>query len=252
MVNPFAMTTPLQQWRRTDSAAGRRFGIGLLAALALVLVAFEWRSAEPEIAVVTWLDLEQPIEQETMLMFRKPDPVKERPRARQRSNGPVVPVDDPLPDDPPLVDDPEPDSVHGSGTATDSTSRENLSPPDDAGPMVIPWSKGREDMPYFVDCTGNKRMDLATCTEARIQRHLDRYFRVPPALKGEEFTVVSFEIDAEGRIGRLVCRPTPSAAVEHEVERVVRLLPAFVPGMQNGHPVSVIYQLPLRVKRDPR
>lgn len=251
MVNALAMTTPLQEWRRTGSAAGRRYGIGLMVALALVLAAFEWRSAAPPIASWTELGIEDSLDPELMVMFaRKQD--ASSPKHNKRSNGPVVPADDPAPEVGPPDDHQDDPVVSGSGLVTDSTAREDLSPPEGIETAIIPWRKGREDMPYFVDCTGSRRMDRYECTEMRIQRHLDRYFRVPESLRKEEFTVVSFEIAADGSIGQLVCRPKPSEAVEREVERVIRLLPAFVPGMQNDHPVRVIYQIPLRVKREMR
>lgn len=251
MVNALAMTTPLQEWRRTGSAAGRRFGIGLMVALAVVLAAFEWRSAAPPVASWTDLDIEDSLDPELMVMFARKQEASS-PKHNKRSNGPVIPGDDPAPDDGPPVAEPD-EPVTGTGDAVaDSTSRDDLSPPEKIETAIIPWRKGREDMPYFVDCTGNRRMDRYECTEMRIQRHLDRYFRVPESLRKEEFTVVSFEIAADGTIGQLVCRPKPSEAVEHEVERVIRLLPAFVPGMQNDHPVRVIYRIPLRVKREMR
>lgn len=222
-----------------------------MVALALVLAAFEWRSAAAPVASWTELDIEDSLDPELMVMFaRKQD--ASSPKHNKRSNGPVVPGDDPVPDDGPLTDEPD-EPVTGAGDAVaDSTSRDDLSPPEKIETAIIPWRKGREDMPYFVDCTGSRRMDRYECTEMRIQRHLDRYFRVPESLRKEEFTVVSFEIAADGTIGQLVCRPKPSEAVEREVERVIRMLPAFVPGMQNDHPVRVIYQIPLRVKRELR
>jgi hypothetical protein len=72
---------------------------------------------------------------------------------------------------------------------------------------------------------------------------------VPQSVRRDEFTVITLEIDATGNIGRLVCAPRPSAAVQAEIERVVRALPVFMPGSQNGLAVPVIYQLPFRVTR---
>lgn len=250
MVNVMAMMTPLQEWRRTGSAAGRRFGIGLMVGLSVVLAAFEWRSSAPAFQEWTYLDLEAPLDPELQVMFASPKQEAPRQKLKNRGSGPIRTISDPLPDDGPVDDLPDDPVSGGADAATDSTSREQLNPPEQIETAVLPWKKGREDMPYFLDCEDNRRMDRHECTELRIQRHLDRNFRVPDGLRKEEFTVVSFEIATDGSIGQLVCRPRPSDAVEREVERVIRLLPAFKPGMQNDHPVRVIYQIPLRVKRE--
>lgn len=252
MVNAIAMLTPLQEWRRTGSAAGRRFGIGLMVALAVVLAAFEWRSAATPIHEWTYLELEDSLDPELQVMFAREQREEPRKEHKRQGAGPMVATPDPHRDDDSRDNRPD-DSMNGAvGLETDSTARDDLSPPEKVETAVLPWKKGREDMPYFTDCEGNRRMDRYECTELRIQRHLDRHFRVPESLRKEEFTVVSFEITADGSIGQLVCRPRPSEAVEREVERVVRLLPPFQPGMQNDHPVRVIYQIPLRVRRDTR
>jgi protein TonB len=86
------------------------------------------------------------------------------------------------------------------------------------------------------------------CTEERIGRHLERRFRVPSGIRGKVRTTITFEIDVEGSIGKLICTPRVEPAIEAEIERVIRSLPRFVPGNQGGHAVPVFYQIPLSVR----
>jgi protein TonB len=99
-----------------------------------------------------------------------------------------------------------------------------------------------------MDCLKRSPGTLNACTEARIEQHLRRHFKVPPGVRDKVYTMVTFEIDKQGRIGRLACTPKPHAAVEREVERVMRMLPEFVPASQSGHPVAVYFRIPLSVQ----
>lgn len=244
------MITPMEQWNRVRTTFTQRFGIGLFLSLATVLVAFEWRTmgSMPRFAAGEPMPLEE--EMELPVAFFKPKASGEQRAKRTRTPlGPIRVSDDPPPDD---GAGHEPDvaaGVVGAGSVADTFNLAGANPPEIIDDVMLPWGKGVEQLPYFAECADERRMSMEQCTEARIQRHLDRYFRVPEGLGREEFTVINFEIGIDGRIGRLVCSPRPTNAVEREVERVVRMLPPFVPGSQNGRLVRVVYQLPLRVKR---
>ncbi|MBK9175219.1 MAG: hypothetical protein IPM46_02545 [Flavobacteriales bacterium] len=250
MANEQAMVTPMEQWKGTHESFTQRFGIGLFLSLALVLVAFEWRTAEvqPRFDAGEPMPMEEGMELPPMSFKPKAASAQLAKRARAPL-GPIRVSDEPPPDEGPGDEPDENSGAIGAGLAADTFDLAGANPPEVIDDVMLPWGKGVEQLPHFAECAGQRRLSLEDCTEARIKRHLDRYFRVPEGLSKEEFTVISFEIGIDGSIGRLVCSPRPSRAVEHEVERVVRALPAFVPGSQNGRPVRVIYQLPLRVKR---
>lgn len=244
------MVTPMEQWKGTHASFTQRFGIGLFLSLAVVQVAFEWRTTgwQPRFDAGEPMPMEEGMELPPM-SFKPTVASAQVPKRARAPLGPIRVSDEPPPDAGP---DDAPDAVAGAignGLAADTFSLAGANPPEVIDDVMLPWGKGVEQLPHFSECAGQRRWSLEECTEARIQRHLDRYFRVPEGLGKEEFTVISFEIGIDGSIGRLVCSPRPSHAVESEVERVVRSLPAFVPGSQNGRPVRVVYQLPLRVKR---
>ncbi len=59
-------------------------------------------------------------------------------------------------------------------------------------------------------------------------------------------TVVSqFTVNEDGTISDVKILRSPSNGFNHEVDRVIKLLPPFKPGMQQGHTVKVRYILPI-------
>ncbi|MEZ4757891.1 MAG: hypothetical protein R2817_13765 [Flavobacteriales bacterium] len=234
-------------WDLQHHHAFRRFALGCSAALSLTLVAFEWRSNAATYHLPSdpiddrWLEDELPPVVIIKAEDRTTAPVRQRGRPVATNtpvlNDPIVePVADPLVDAASMGTEAGPATSHAL-LATDSA---------DAGPMML---NGVERQPYFLECLEGGILDLGHCTEARIDAHLQRHFRVPRDLRREEFTVVNLEVRKDGQIGRIHCAPRPSTEVQQELERVLRNLPVFVPGSQNGHPVAVIYQLPFRVAR---
>jgi protein TonB len=243
------MRTPAHSWQTQYRQSFRRFALGGSAALSLTLVAFEWRSDIAMYRIPDGLDEEPWLEDELppVVIIQ----AEERAAAKPRQLGRVVATSEPVATDPivePMIE-PVLDGTStspASDTAPGSSRALLASDSVDAGPTI--WNFV-ERQPYFMDCLEGGLEQLTGCTEARIDAHLQRHFRVPEQLRREEFTVVNLEVRKDGQIGRIHCAPAPSKAVQQELERVLRTLPAFVPGSQNGHPVAVIYQLPFRVAR---
>ncbi len=243
------MERAAHSWHSVHRNGTRRSALGLMVAFSLTLVAFEWRTGIPQ--VITYDDwdgaLEDPVDQ--VVVIRVVDPKSStapRPRARAASTiGVVNPVDATEP-----TSDPVEPSAPGTGETGDPVdpAPEILRGPDEGAPAeVFLWGTVGV-RPYFMECLKRSPNTLDECTEQRIQKHLERQFKVPPGIRGEVRTTVTFEIDREGRIGKLVCAPRVNAEVEREIDRVLRALPAFVPGSQGGIPVPVYYQIPLRVR----
>lgn len=243
------MHTPAHSWQIQHRQAFRRFALGGTAALSLTLVAFEWRSdtavyrLPDELNDDRWLENELP----PVVIIQ----AEERAAPKPRHLGRVVATSEPVVTEPILEPFTEPpiDVIAATGPSeTGPAATRGLLAADSVvdGPAI--WT-GVERQPYFMDCLEGGLGQLTGCTEARIDAHLQRHFRVPEQLRRQEFTVVNLEVRKDGQIGRIHCAPAPSKAVQQELERVLRTLPAFVPGSQNGHPVAVIYQLPFRVAR---
>jgi len=240
------MSRHAHPWTSARRNAGRRFLLGISVALSLTLVAFEWRSEGHRLTLPPELaDDGTEVEYPPVVIIKQETPVFKPEVQRRRPNaGIIVAVDiTPVVDPGPAPPEPGPDAAVDPLPLPGSSLR----PDEVVEPGPRPWD-GVEQRPYFKECLTRSANDLDGCTEARIDVHLQRHFRVPQSRR-DEFTVITLEIDATGHIGRLVCAPRPSAAVQAEIERVIRSLPVFMPGSQNGFAVPVIYQLPFRVTR---
>jgi hypothetical protein len=240
------MHAALHPWRAASAGHGRRFLAGLLISLSFALVAFEWRTTAGAAVPLPGDPLPPMDELEYPPVVILEKRAAAQPAAAKRSAGPIVPGPEPAPEPGPVPDpgpDPGPPDTgpivpHPIGPA----------PPETVDPGPMPWD-GVEQRPYFRSCLGRDRTALDDCTEELIERHLKRNFQVPDEMRREERTTVSIEIDAEGRIGRVLCVPKPSPAVQAEIERVIRALPPLMPATQNGRPVQVVFQLPFKVVR---
>jgi hypothetical protein len=240
------MAQQQHSWKTVHEQTARRFSFGLLAALSLTLVAFEWRAGDAPVRYVYEDDdaFDPPMEYPRVIIIeRKTAPLPPAPKPRTRSN--TIGIGDP----PTVIEtgptDPGPEGPElPEGPLTPAT--ELNSPETVETNMPMGW-----DMvgvrPYFMECLERSGKTRDACTESRIEKHLQRRFKVPPGIRGPLRTVITFEIDKQGRIGRLVCTPRVAKEVEAEVERVLRSLPEFVPGSQGGHPVAVYYRIPLSV-----
>lgn len=248
MVKHKTMERMMHTWQRRRKGASGRFFLGLLGALSITLVAFEWGVTRRLMAFPpSELPDEDLLELPAVVIIeRKAEPERARPKPKPRGSN-VQPGD---PDD---ARDNDPDPAPVDGPAGDEGA-DTIVPPDqlrgDEGVAnaTLPWDLvGKR--PYFMDCLKRRPDALDECTEARIEAHFTRQFRVPEGPRGVVRTMVFFEIDTEGRVGRPVCSPRVDAAIEHEVARVLAALPRFVPGTQGGIPVKVRYHIPLRVER---
>jgi hypothetical protein len=231
------------------ASAPHQLGLGLLAALSLALVAFEWRYAPDHEAWQMAAPLPPEPEAELPPMPSRRalhEPARREPAQRKAASAAII-ADAIAPQPEPDHGDAQP--AGAASTGVDSAYAMVGQAPEVIDDIVLPWRKGDERMPCWTGCQNLRGEARDACTEARIQRHLDRYFRIPAGGPATEFTVVTIAIEADGTPSTLICRPRLSATTEQEVQRVVQAMPAFIPGEQNGKPVRVVYQLPLHVKR---
>jgi periplasmic protein TonB len=57
--------------------------------------------------------------------------------------------------------------------------------------------------------------------------------------------VMQFVVAKDGSISALTVTESGGAAFDKEVERVMKMMPNWIPGEQNGHPVAVYFNLPV-------
>lgn len=90
-------------------------------------------------------------------------------------------------------------------------------------------------------------------TGMSVRQFLDSHYNVPREAfaKGISATVyVSFIVDADGTLRNIkVERGVPECrACDEEAVRVVKLMPRWNPGFQNGRPVAVRYCIPIKFR----
>lgn len=108
---------------------------------------------------------------------------------------------------------------------------------------------GVERVPVFPGCEmltdNNQRRE---CMSAEIGKLINRRFNTEIAgelgLNGNQRIYVSFVIDKRGELGQLQVR-APHPRLEREAERVVKMIPKMMPGLQNNREVDVRFTLPI-------
>ena len=240
------MAQQAHSWKAVYRQTTRRFTFGLLAALSLTLVAFEWRGgdAPPERVLEDDDGMSDPPVEYPRVIIIEQKSAPPAPKPRTRSERIEIGYPDPIAAVEPTDPGPEgPVALEGPLVpATELNGPETIDPA-----LLVDWNMVGV-RPYFMECLERSGNARDAGTESRIEQHLQRRFKIPAGIRGPLRTVVTFEIDTQGRIGRLVCTPRVAKEVEAEVDRVLRSLPEFVPGSQGGHPVPVYYRIPLSVR----
>lgn len=109
---------------------------------------------------------------------------------------------------------------------------------------------GIESVPHPVECKSKTTNDARKqCVSRFIQMHVGRKFdtELPRELglsPGRKRIYVQFKIDETGKVIDIQSR-AEHPDLEKEAERVIAMLPEFIPGEQGGEKVSVVYSLPI-------
>ena len=87
--------------------------------------------------------------------------------------------------------------------------------------------------------------------EAALMKYLQSHINYPPmavenGVQGR--VVVQFVVDKTGKVGEVVVVRNVDKDLDKEAVRIIKTLPKFIPGRQNGQAVSVWYTLPVTFK----
>lgn len=108
-----------------------------------------------------------------------------------------------------------------------------------------------EEMPLFA----GEYADSLTHEQKRQQSELEllkfiiNNFQYPNNLDHCYYTKIIFQITIQknGKISNLKFLKSTHESFEEEVERIVQMMPTWIPGKQNGQVVSVCYTIPLNI-----
>ena len=87
--------------------------------------------------------------------------------------------------------------------------------------------------------------------DAALLKYLSSHINYPPMAAESNIqgrVVVQFVVDKTGKVGEVTVVRSVDKELDREAVRVCKSLPKFVPGRQNGQPVSVWYTLPVTFK----
>ena len=87
--------------------------------------------------------------------------------------------------------------------------------------------------------------------DAALMKYIQPHLNYPPMaahLSIQGCVVLQFVVDKTGKVGEVKVARSVDKELDHEAVRLVKTLPNFTPGRQNGEPVNVWYTLPVRFK----
>lgn len=87
--------------------------------------------------------------------------------------------------------------------------------------------------------------------ESALMKFISANIIYPPNAKAngiEGRVIIQFLIKKDGKIGEIKVTRGVDLELDKEAVRIVRLLPAFIPGKMNGEPVDVWYTIPVNFK----
>ena len=106
-------------------------------------------------------------------------------------------------------------------------------------------------MPYFPGCKEDTPADQKQCSDRKMLEFIYSQVRYPARAREydvEGMAVVSFVVEKSGEITNLHSVLGVSEDIRDEVFRVVSLMPRWEPGLQEGEPVRVQFNLPVKFK----
>ena len=138
-----------------------------------------------------------------------------------------------------------------AGTVTNSEGTTNLNNfKEQINEVVIEEKEPVADKPAEVFISV-EQMPQFHGGDAALLKYLSSHINYPPMAAENNVqgrVVVQFVVDKTGKVGEVKVVRSVDKELDREAVRVCMSLPKFVPGRQNGQPVSVWYTLPVTFK----
>ena len=213
--------------------------IGLIVAILVVIVAFEWRTYEASLMDLGSLNLE--LEEEII-------PITEREKKPPPPPPPPPEVIEVVEDDVEIekeleIQDQDFDEEEVFEVIEQPEEEEDIAP---MNFMVV------ENKPVYPGCEKYKNAEEQyNCFQQMIAQHIKNTFKYPPIAKdmgvqGKVF--VNFVIDKNGKITNPQVVRSVDKHLDAEALRIVALLPKMTPASQRGKSVPVSFTVPINFK----
>ena len=146
----------------------------------------------------------------------------------------------------------------------EEVKQEDVPPPQDEAPKVDPGPTADANTDYNFDAAPavveEVKPQIFTYVEqmpefpgglTELTKFLSKNLRYPPAAREngiEGRVVLQFVVDESGKISDIQVLRDIGGGTAEEAQRVVKMMPPWKPGKQNGNPVKVYYKLPVTFK----
>ncbi len=214
------------------------FVAGLAIVMALVFIAFEWKTYDEASDYDISLNVEDMLDEEVPLTEQIKTPPPPPPPAAPE----VIEV---------VEDEVEVEETVIESTETSQEEEiievDDVEVLDDDLDVDVPFAV-IEDVPVFPGCEGAS--DKRACFNEMMQKHIIKNFRYPEIAQemGVQGRVnVMFTIQKDGSIGNIRYRG-PDKNLEAEALRIIEKLPRMTPGKQRGRAVRVPFSIPIVFK----
>jgi colicin import membrane protein len=111
--------------------------------------------------------------------------------------------------------------------------------------------KAVENPPIYPGCELVAKSERKKCMSDKINaffsENFDKEMPGDIGLKGIQTISTTFKINQQGNVVGVMARAADKRLVA-EAKRVAKLLPRFKPALQNGMPVTVPFNLPLKIQ----
>jgi TonB family protein len=136
--------------------------------------------------------------------------------------------------DEPFREEPQQDERYGVPWPRNSVQTDTIQAPREQTDVVY---RSVEQMPQFPG------------GEAALMKYIQSNINYPPtAACAQGRAIVQFVVNKDGSVGEVKVVRSVEQELDNEAIRVVKTLPKFTPGRQNGKPVAVWYTLPVTFK----
>ena len=217
--------------------SGLYFVLGLVVVMALVYVAFEWKTYDKADDYDISMDVEELLDEEVPMTEQLKTPPPPPPPAAPE----VIEV---------VEDEEEVEETVIESTETSQEQEiievEDVMVEEVEEDIDVPFAV-IEDVPVFPGCENVAKSQLRDCFNEKMQDHIRKNFRYPEIAQemGIQGRVsVLFTIQKDGSIGNIRLRG-PDKNLEAEAQRIIEKLPRMTPGKQRGRPVRVPFSIPI-------
>ncbi|MCD7971167.1 MAG: TonB family protein [Candidatus Azobacteroides sp.] len=141
------------------------------------------------------------------------------------------------------------DAIGTKTIESDSKDGEHI---DDLEKIVVPAPPKEEENKIF---QATEEPPTYPGGNAELMKYLNSNLRYPPAAAEQGIqgrVVVQFVVSKTGAISNVKIIQSLHPSCDKEAERLIKNMPKWIPGKQNGNPVNVYFTVPIRFKLEER